>query len=64
MPDAFRRYLDGSMAEGVAWKLALLTVLEAHGVPLRSELDEQGLQVVALDLGREAHVVSTDEVTI
>jgi len=139
MPAALRRYLDGSMAEGVAWKLAplrvfpdryelsldndcilwglpeavaawlaepkprcliaadaklahgafthltrpeprntgirglppgfdleaaLLTVLEAHGVPLRSELDEQGLQVVALDLGREAHVVSTDEVTI
>ncbi|WP_230530902.1 hypothetical protein [Microvirga roseola] len=43
---------------------ALLRVLERHSVPLRSELDEQGLQVVALDLDREAHVVTTDEVTI
>lgn len=43
---------------------ALLTVLETHAAPLTSELDEQGLQVVALDLGRPAHVVSTAEVSI
>lgn len=43
---------------------ALLAVLERHPVPLRSELDEQGLQVVALDLNRPAHVVSTSDVTI
>jgi hypothetical protein len=139
IPDFLRHYLDGSMAEGVAWKLAplrifpdryelsldndcilwelpgtmrawleekvpgcliaadvtrahgafthltreeprntgirglppgfdlgiaLRTVLERHPVLLRSELDEQGLQVVALDLQREAHVVSTNEVAI
>ena len=43
---------------------ALAAVLERHPVPLTSELDEQGLQVVALDLGRPAHVVSTREVSI
>ncbi|WP_448188025.1 hypothetical protein [Azospirillum sp. sgz301742] len=43
---------------------ALAAVLERHPVPLASELDEQGLQVVALDLGRPAHVVSTREVSI
>jgi hypothetical protein len=43
---------------------ALLTILKCHPVPLRSELDEQGLQVVALDLERPAHVVSAEEVTI
>lgn len=43
---------------------ALARVLEAHPVPLQSELDEQGLQVVALDLDRPAHVVSTEDVTI
>ncbi len=43
---------------------ALREVLARHPVPLRSELDEQGLQVVALDLGRLAHVVSTADVSI
>lgn len=43
---------------------ALATTLAEHPCPLRSELDEQGLQAVALDLGRPAHVVSADEVTI
>jgi hypothetical protein len=43
---------------------ALATVLERHPVPLRSELDEQGLQVVALDLDKPAHVVAVDDVTI
>ncbi len=43
---------------------ALRAVLERHPVPLRSELDEQGLQVVALDQGRPAHVVPVAEVTI
>jgi hypothetical protein len=43
---------------------ALMTVLARHPVPLRSELDEQGLQVVALDLGRPAHVVPTRDVSI
>lgn len=43
---------------------ALRAVLERHPVPLASELDEQGLQVVALDLGRPAHVVSTADVSI
>ena len=43
---------------------ALAAVLERHPVLLNSELDEQGLQVVALDLGRPAHVVSTRDVSI
>lgn len=43
---------------------ALREVLARHPVPLRSELDEQGLQVVALDLGRPAHVVSAADVSI
>jgi hypothetical protein len=43
---------------------ALEAVLKEHPFPLRSELDEQGLQAVALDRGRPARVVSTDEVTI
>lgn len=43
---------------------ALEAVLSKHPFPLRSELDEQGLQAAALDLGRPAHVVSTEEVTI
>lgn len=44
--------------------VALSRVLDAHPVPLRSELDEQGLQVVALDLDRPAHVVATADVSI
>jgi hypothetical protein len=44
--------------------VALRTVLARNPVPLVSELDEQGLQVVALDLGRPAHVVSTADVSI
>lgn len=43
---------------------ALAEVLRRRPVPLRSELDEQGLQVIALDLGRPAHVVSNGDVTI
>jgi hypothetical protein len=33
-------------------------------VRLAGELDEQGLQVVALDLGAPAHVVTTQDVAI
>lgn len=43
---------------------ALHAVLRKHPVRLASELDEQGLQAVALDLGRPAHVVSIEDVTI
>jgi hypothetical protein len=43
---------------------ALARVLERHPVPLQGELDEQGLQVVALDLKRPAHVVATADVSI
>jgi hypothetical protein len=43
---------------------ALEAVLAEHPVKLRSELDEQGLQIVALDRGRRAHVVSTEDVAI
>ncbi len=43
---------------------ALARVLAMHPRPLRSELDEQGLQVVALDLGRRALIVPNDDVTI
>lgn len=43
---------------------ALAAVLGEHPFPLRSELDEQGLQAAALDLGRPAHIVSTEEVSI
>lgn len=52
------------LAPGVDLEAALTAVLERHPMPLRSELDEQGLQVVALDLGRRAHVVSTTDVSI
>jgi len=43
---------------------ALQAALEIHPVLLRSELDEQGLQVMALDLDRPAHVVATEDVSI
>jgi hypothetical protein len=43
---------------------ALHEVLERHPVRLIGELDEQGLQVVALDLGAPAHVVATEDVSI
>jgi hypothetical protein len=43
---------------------ALLEVLRRHPARLASELDEQGLQAAALDLGRPAHVVPIEEVTI
>lgn len=48
------------------WDLgqAIREVLELRPVTLASELDEQGLQVLALDRGSPAHVVSTDDVTI
>ncbi|MDZ5696470.1 hypothetical protein [Chelativorans sp. M5D2P16] len=43
---------------------ALQTVLRDHPLPLRSELDEQGLEAVALDREKPAHIVPTEEVTI
>jgi len=43
---------------------ALARVLAGHPTRLSSELAEQGLQVVALDLDRPARVIGTDEVTI
>lgn len=43
---------------------ALLAVVREHPIPLESELDEQGLQVVALDRPRPAVVVPTEEVSI
>jgi hypothetical protein len=43
---------------------ALRAVLERHPARLAGELDEQGLQVVALDLGQPAHVVATTDVAI
>jgi len=43
---------------------AMVRVLKEHPVELRSELDEQGLQAVALDLGCPAHVVATEDVSI
>lgn len=49
---------------GYDLEAALAAVLARHPVPLASELDEQGLQVVALDLVRPAHVVSTRELAI
>lgn len=49
---------------GYDLETALSAVLDRHPVKLTSELDEQGLQVVALDGGRPAHVVSTEDVSI
>ncbi len=43
---------------------SLQAILETLNVPLSSELDEQGLQVVALDRPREAHVVSVEDVSL
>lgn len=43
---------------------ALARVLAEHALPLRSELDEQGLQAVAFDLDATACVVPTSEVSI
>ena len=43
---------------------ALRRILELRPVPLRSELDEQGLQVAALRRFGEVGVVTLDEVTI
>lgn len=43
---------------------ALEATLRSFPFSLSTELDEQGLQAVALDRGRPAHVVSTEEVTI
>lgn len=43
---------------------SLAAVLHEYPVQLASELDEQGLQVAALDRERLAHVVSTDDVAI
>lgn len=43
---------------------ALVSVLEAGGGVLTSELDEQGLQVAAVSRGRPPNVVTVDEVSI
>ena len=43
---------------------ALRRVLREHPTPLRSELDEQGLQALALDLGRPAWIVPVGDVSI
>lgn len=52
------------MPPGYDLGAALAEVLGKHPFPLHSELDEQGLQAVAFDLGRPAHIVSTEDVTI
>jgi hypothetical protein len=46
------------------YEAALRAVLARHGRPLRSELDEQGLQIAALLHAGRPHVVSIDEVSI
>jgi len=43
---------------------SLAAVLREHPIPLRSELDEQGLEAAALDRGHKAVIVPTREVTI
>lgn len=43
---------------------ALARVLRQHPLKLRSELDEQGLQAVAFDIDRPAHIVSSEDVSI
>lgn len=43
---------------------ALARVLRAHPVQLDSELDEQGLQVAAMELERPLRIVPTEDVTI
>jgi len=43
---------------------AFARVLAEHPTKLRSELDEQGLQALAFDLDRRAHVVPTEDVSI
>jgi hypothetical protein len=43
---------------------ALERVLEQHERPLQSELDEQGLQVVAMELDRPVRIVPTEDVTV
>lgn len=45
-------------------EVQLRAVLTEHPVRLRSELDEQGLQIAALSREREPWVVSLDDVTI
>jgi hypothetical protein len=52
------------MPPGYDLGAALAEVLGKHPFQLRSELDEQGLQAVAFDLDRPAHIVSTEDVTI
>lgn len=42
----------------------LTEILRRHPVRLTSELDEQGMQVAALQAERAPHVVTTDDVTI
>src|SRR5581483_476950 len=43
---------------------ALRAILDAHPGELTSELDEQGLQVAALERAAELRVVGVDDVTI
>lgn len=49
---------------GFDYERRLIDVLRASGRILRRELDEQGLQVVALTRSGHCHTVSLDEITI
>jgi hypothetical protein len=49
---------------GYDLEASLRAVLAEFSAPLQSELDEQGLQVVALDRPRQAHVVPVEDVSI
>jgi len=49
---------------GYDLEAALSTVLNAHMRPLESELDEQGLQVVAMERHRPLRIVPTEDVTV
>lgn len=49
---------------GLDYASALRDALESHDVVLRSELDEQGLQVVAMMRCTDVDVVTVDEVSI
>jgi hypothetical protein len=49
---------------GYDLEATLRSVLEQFSAPLQSELDEQGLQVTAMDLPRPAHVVAVNDVSI
>jgi hypothetical protein len=49
---------------GYDLEASLREVLSEFGAPLQTELDEQGLQAVALDRPRQAHVVPVEDVSI